>query len=433
MINWQFNYSTRNDATLDLWANRVEHMRDIAVGWGKKTSSFCSSWPLTVTIYDRIANPLFEADIRMSKNYICDCQDFCWHTRQRHFSYYSHLVVTEYNLKCSAPPRLANRAVPLVPLTEFECDLSDRCPSNCRCVYRPANATLHVYCSAANLSSLPLDLPPLPKSYVRYKLDFSNNKLLRRLERRPYFVNTSVLDVSSCSISVVDIYAWRELNKMQSPFITPHVYLQNNKIKSFPFEIAGVNGTSVNLTLNHNPWECSCENRWMIDWFKSLSVTSLNIKDVRCSSPSRLEGRSIAQSTEYDFCVDPSMRLLKITLLSTLTPVAVLLISGFLVYRLRFRLYLKWKFHPFDRDECIGEDLDYDVFLSCSSEDDDPHGLRILSHIELKGYRVCYHERDFLPGQLITENMVHGTERSKRTVCLVSNNFVRRYDEFSLC
>jgi len=40
------------------------------------------------------------------------------------------------------------------------------------------NATLHVYCSATNLSSLPLDLPPLPKSYVKYKLDFSDNKLL---------------------------------------------------------------------------------------------------------------------------------------------------------------------------------------------------------------------------------------------------------------
>jgi len=363
----------------------------------------------------------------MSQNYICDCQDFCWNTFQRHFTHFELLTASENYLRCSSPPRLAKRAVLDVPLKEFVCELSDRCPFNCQCVYRPANATLHVYCSAADFSSIPLNLPPLPNSYVRYKLDFSNNKLLRRLEGRPYFVKTATLDASSCAIDVVDINVWREITKMQSPLASPRVYLQNNKIKSFPFAITDVNITSVNLTLNDNPWECSCENRWMIDWFKSLSITSLNIGDVRCASPSRLRGRIIAQSTEYDFCVDPLIRLLKITLLSALTPVAVLLIFGFSVYRLRFLLYRKWKFHPFDRDECVGEDLDYDVFLSCSSADDDPHGLRILSQIESKGYRVCHHERDFLPGQLITENMVHGTERSKRTVCLVSNNFIRRY------
>jgi len=46
--------------------------------------------------------------------------------------------------------------------------------------------------------------------------------------------------------------------------------------------------------------------------------------------------------------------------------------------------------------------------------------------MESKGYRVCHHERDFEPGQLITDNMVHGVERSKRTVCLISKNFLER-------
>ena len=214
---------------------------------------------------------------------------------------------------------------------------------------------------------------------------------------------------------------------MQSPFVTPGVYLQNNMIRSLPREVTGItNITSPRLTLHHNPWECSCGNRWIIGWFRSLSETSSNV-DVLCASPPRLYGTSIAKSTDDDFCVDPSVRMLKIALSTTLTPVAVLLVIGYAVYRLRVRLFVRWKFHPFDRDECVGEDLDYDVFLSCSSLDDNPHGRRILREIEAKGYRVCYHERDFLPGQLIAGNMVHGTERSKRTVCLVSNNFIRRY------
>jgi len=94
--------------------------------------------------------------------------------------------------------------------------------------------------------------------------------------------------------------------------------------------------------------------------------------------------------------------------------------------RLWVKLYKRWKFHPFERDECDGEDMDYDVFLCCSSEDYEPHGRTILAQIESKGYRVCYHERDFLPGTLITENIARSIERSKRTLCLLSHNFLQR-------
>jgi len=94
----------------------------------------------------------------------------------------------------------------------------------------------------------------------------------------------------------------------------------------------------------------------MITWFKSLSSgSSSNIGDVLCDSPSRLKGRSISQSDEDDFCVDPSMRTLKIVLSSILSVVASLLMLGFAVHRLRVRLYKRWKFHPFDRDEYDGE------------------------------------------------------------------------------
>ena len=53
-----------------------------------------------------------------------------------------------------------------------------------------------------------------------------------------------------------------------------------------------------------------------------------------------------------------------------------------------------------------------------SSEDNNPHGLRILELMESNGYRVCYHRRDFVAGAAITENTIQAIERSKRTVCL---------------
>jgi len=142
-----------------------------------------------------------------------------------------------------------------------------------------------------------------------------------------------------------------------------------------------------------------------------------------------MSGRNVLKSTEDDFCVDPAQRKLTITISAASAVVAVivmLVIAGLLVYKLREMCYKRWKFHPFDRDECVGEDMDYDVFLCCSSDDDRPYGRRILELIESKGYRVCYNKRDFTAGQFILDNIGRAIERSKRTVCLISTNFLQR-------
>jgi hypothetical protein len=51
-------------------------------------------------------------------------------------------------------------------------------------------------------------------------------------------------------------------------------------------------------------------------------------------------------------------------------------------------LFVTLKIHPFDRDECDGEDMEYDVFFSSCSEDEDQHGNRILRRLESEGYKV---------------------------------------------
>jgi len=162
---------------------------DILNGWNITLHSFfaCLNWIPLVAIFQ-----LREVTLA------CDCIDFEVFKNARKTPTEASLV---QNANCNKN-NVHNSTILSIPastvaLSDFVCDLSDRCPSSCQCVYRPENATLHVYCSSANLSSLPLDLPPLPKSDVKYKLDFSNNKLLQRLEHRPYFVNTSILDVST--------------------------------------------------------------------------------------------------------------------------------------------------------------------------------------------------------------------------------------------
>ena len=399
---------------VDLSNNQISHMMDVLQGWN-------------ITEIEKLIclNNVYELSQmnvnRAGTNYACDCIDFPiykWAKLAPRARLLTGVYCTTQNFQTAFGQRLLASSIPLI---EFVCDTSDHCPSGCRCVYRPENSTLHVYCSAANLSSLPLDLPPLPKKYVKYKLDFSNNKLLRRLERRPYFVNTSILEVSNCSLTEITVENLKDLSSLII------ANFRGNMIQSFPSQADNVN-ISGRLLLGLNQWKCSCDKSWTIEWLQSLSDQISDPGEITCKSPARMYDRNVLKSTEYDFCVDPVKRTLKITLsaIAPIVAISVVLVILFHSPKLRRLFYKKFEFHPFDRDECIGEDMDYDVFLCCSSQDHRPHALRILDLIESKGYRVCYHERDFLPGQLITDNIGHSIERSKRTVCLLSNNFLQR-------
>ena len=165
------------------------------------------------------------------------------------------------------------------------------------------------------------------------------------------------------------------------------------------------------------------------------SITNRLTRKVLCYSPSRLRGTNIIQVSDEEFCVDPAakaaaqavMRTLTISMPSVTGAVVVLLTFGVIVYRLRVKLYTRFKFHPFDRDECLGEDMDYDVFLSCSSDDNLPHGNRIRELLEQRGYRACYPPRDFIAGDSIYDNIYNAVVRSKRTICFVTANFLQRF------
>jgi len=426
-------------AYVNLTYNKIQHIEDILHGWQMSVDNFfrCSENIISNQSYYSLI------DTRHN-NILCDCvnynyyrvlafrnqeeiQHYCGSIQLQPY-YWAPFHVQSY---CYLTDPLTGKSstvnISQHDLIPFICELTERCPAGCVCVHRPANTTLHIYCSNKNLTVLPLELPELPDSRTKYKLDFSNNKLLRRLEYRDYFVNTLILDISNCSVD--DVRDWENI------FIIPSIDLSRNKFTSLRQSFVSINITTESLNLANNPWDCSCDNKWMSD---SLTSIADRLKEkVLCYSPSRLRERNIIEISHTEFCVDPASiadeaasEATTITLiksLSSVTGVVVVLLSvGVILYRLRVKLYTRWKFHPFDRDECVGEDMRDDVFLSCSSTDNLPDGNSIREHLEQRGYRVCYPPRDFLGGAAISENIYNAIVRSKRTVCLLTEDFCQR-------
>lgn len=95
--------------------------------------------------------------------------------------------------------------------------------------------------------------------------------------------------------------------------------------------------------------------------------------------------------------------------------VGIFLLSiGFIFHLLRVKLYTKWKFHPFDRGECLEEDMNYDVLLFCCSDDNLAHGNGIRVQLEKREDRVCYPPRSH-SGEAVYDNIYNAVVRSKRT------------------
>jgi hypothetical protein len=70
------------------------------------------------------------------------------------------------------------------------------------------------------------------------------------------------------------------------------------------------------------------------------------------------------------------------------------------------------------------EDFSYDAFISYANEN-----LRfVLDHIvpvlENRGLRLCLHDRDFLPGDNIADNIIKAIRSSKTTVIVLSTDFL---------
>jgi len=411
-IGWHYNCTMPTSyGRVNFKHNQLTRLSDMTDGWGLDLED------LLCLLRHYGGVPVFKFIIEHNP-FICDCRDFRFYAFVAKFMY-SNIFQKVY---CSEPPELFRMEIVRIQLIQYTCDLDDDCPLGCECTYRPANATVHVHCPSSNFTTLPLRLPLLPKSYAKYKLDLSNSKHLRRLEHRPYLVSVSFFDISHCSLEEIDSQAWHALVNIGK------VYLNDNRLVKVPREYSQVYITSQTISLERNPWDCSCERSWMNDWFNSVSTHLSDPTGILCQSPARLRGTSIIKMYKEMFCVDPVKRAVTVSMLAFFGSLALFIIVCLVVvYSLRVCIHRLCNLHPFDRDECDGEEMDYDVFLSCSVDDHYTHGCRLVDLMQSKGYRVFTAAAHFC----ITDDTAEAVRRSRRTVCLLSKHFIKRFCTFS--
>ena len=296
------------------------------------------------------------------------------------------------------------------------CDIVDQCPSGCKCTKQPSTLTIYVNCTRANLTEMPLKLPPIKqRSLQKYSLILSENQIKKTWVSRLHAEDEIFGCQPCCSY-------WNRRRCVEGafPFIS-YVNLNGNQLKQIPEYVERLDFSNIILDIRDNPISCDCKNQWLKSWIDVLGSGFQNIIGINCYEPYWLTGKGIATLDKEEFCRGPPYTIqdiLEITIPSISGVILLNVISVFLFKRFRIQIYKYVKLHPFDRDECIGEDIDYDVFLACAGEDG-ALGYSIHEIVGEEWLQSLLPQERFHPrGAHHREHHASGQEEQTNGVCL---------------
>lgn len=191
------------------------------------------------------------------------------------------------------------------------------------------------------------------------------------------------------------------------------------------------------LDVTHNKFICECELGPFIRWLNETNATVVGSPaDMSCTYPSPLFGMSLYSLTTEGCDEEERLAALKFalfvlcTVTVTLLLVAILIVtkfrgSCFLCYQMVQRLVFE---DPAKASE--PDTYKYDAYLCFSSKDFEWVQHALLAHLDAQysaqnRLRLCFEERDFMPGEDVIANIHDAVWSSRRVVCLVSRHFLR--------
>ena len=182
------------------------------------------------------------------------------------------------------------------------------------------------------------------------------------------------------------------------------------------------------LDLSGNPFSCDCDLRWFSDWLRAnRSLFSRYKSHYNCSN---LGGTPVASF----HMVDQACLLARDTSKFIVASVVILilgltLVSALFRYRWHLRLVLYEAFRgrgDVRRRHLQEGNFDYDVFVSYAFQQLPWVHEHLMAELEDRlGLRLCVHERDFIPGKNIVDNIADCVQSSKKILMVFSKDFVR--------
>jgi len=284
-------------------------------------------------------------------------------------------------------------------------------------------------------------------------------KLLANCDRANIFdnvPNAKVLNLSSNSITTICSRTFERLTNLE------HLDLSINNIEEFTLNLANMkNLTTLDLHMNsihsldsatcmylernskhtrlsfsvdmrNNSILYSCHNLEFLQWILKHNDNFVGFESYRFVADN---GTCISAQEFMNYLPQLPANCTSYTTLIVVCSIGVsvflsVIIGGILYrnkWKLRYLLYMSRKrFYGYHRlnSEDIVENYRYDAFISYADTN-----LRfvldfVIPELEVKGLSLCIHQRDFMPGNAISDNIINAIQSSRKTVALISAEFL---------
>lgn len=184
------------------------------------------------------------------------------------------------------------------------------------------------------------------------------------------------------------------------------------------------------ISFSSNPFECTCKSVWFIEWLQRNREKVTNYPDLySCQYPERWRNKFLYDYKPPNNECKPPIDAITVIGIGLGCLGGVFLLLGIIVYKGRYhikhRMYLVQSLQPYDRIP-DGEEFVYDAFVAHHIND----RLWVINHLlpfleKQKNLRLCLHERDFLPGNFIADNIINNMNVSRKILLVLSEDFAR--------
>ncbi|CAH0564700.1 unnamed protein product [Brassicogethes aeneus] len=293
------------------------------------------------------------------------------------------------------------------------------CPKKCKCFWYPVNFNFMVDCSNRKLKKIPKFWAPsyIPKrgeniEVKNISVDLQNNNLVEGPSQHDGYDNVTSLILSKNEIKNI---TWIPSNIQV-------LYLDQNKISFLNDQLIDslTRSSLKSLKLGENPFICDCTTVKLKQYLSG--IIQVDKENIKCDKT------NMKIINAENICAEESFPWVIIVLVLVLLLFLLSLLASYYKWKKYIKMWLYYKgwLLWFVTEEELDKDKVYDVFLSFSQKDDDFVLGTLLPTLESgpNPYKVCVHYRDWIPGVLITEQVITSVRDSRRTLVIVSKNFL---------
>ncbi|XP_045212234.2 toll-like receptor 4 [Mercenaria mercenaria] len=253
----------------------------------------------------------------------------------------------------------------------------------------------------------------------------------------PSTVFTNMSSLETLDLSVNSIENWNiDVNTLNN---LVHLNLSSNSFHALPTVLtnklesnAKQKGEKFTIDLRKNSFTTNCDEKEFLEWMVKHRDNMLHFRDYTFRNKTGAT-LSVEQFVEAVNKLDKECRSYTAVIVFSSIGVSVFLsiVVGGIIYKNRWKLrYLMriTKIRQLGYNRLYNdpdEDLTYDAFISYANENLRFILDKIIPRMEEQEMKLCLHDRDFLPGNNIADNILEAIRNSRKTVVILSNEFLK--------